>query len=98
MARTMVIQYGMSDLGPINLGPQVDISEMGRLWYEPSQISPEMAANVDREVKKILDTSYQKAIEILRKMREKLDLISETLITQETIDGDAFEKLMRSKK
>jgi cell division protease FtsH len=71
---------------------------MGRLLYEPSQISPEMAANVDREVKKILDTSYQKAIEILRKMREKLDLISETLITQETIDGDAFEKLMRSKK
>ena len=55
VARTMVVEYGMSELGPINLD--------GRKGnpYEQSQVSPEMAAKIDGQVKKITDEAYQKA-------------------------------------
>jgi len=88
----------MSDLGPINLGPQVDVSEMGRMWYEPASISPDMAAKVDHEIKKILDNGYKKAVEILKEKRSKLDLIADTLVKEETIDGEGFERLMKFQK
>ncbi|MFZ5366073.1 MAG: LAGLIDADG family homing endonuclease [Patescibacteria group bacterium] len=98
IARGMVIDFGMSDLGPVNLGPQVEYSDMGRaLWMEPSQLSPEMAAKVDREVKKIIDSSYKQALEILRKSRKKLDLIAENLIKKETLEQEEFAALMGRK-
>ena len=91
----MVVSYGMSDLGPINLGPSMDVSDFGRSWAE-NNLSPEMAGNVDREVKKILDEGYTKAVKVLTEKKEKLDLIADTLVKQETIDGEEFEKLMKS--
>ena len=98
IARAMVIDFGMSDLGPLNLGPQIEYSEMGRaLWMEPSQLSPEMAAKVDREVKKIVDSSYQKALEILKKSRKKLDLVAQALIEKETLEQEDFEKIVGKK-
>ncbi|PJE67266.1 hypothetical protein COU95_03270 [Candidatus Shapirobacteria bacterium CG10_big_fil_rev_8_21_14_0_10_40_9] len=99
IARGMVIDFGMSDLGPVNLGPQVEYSDMGRaLWMEPSQLSPEMASKVDREVKKIVDSSYQKALEILKKSRKKLDLVAGSLIKKETLEQEEFERLIGTKK
>jgi ATP-dependent Zn protease len=98
IARAMVVDFGMSDLGPLNLGPQIEYSEMGRaLWMEPSQLSPEMAAKVDREVKKIVDSSYQKALEILKKSRKKLDLVAQALIEKETLEQEDFEKIVGKK-
>ena len=95
IARGMVIDFGMSELGPVNLGPQVEYSDMGRaLWFEPSQLSPEMAAKVDKEVKKIIDSCYLKALEVLKKARKKLDLIAESLIKKETLEQEEFERLM----
>ena len=96
IARSMVIDFGMSDLGPINLGPQVEYSDMGRaVWLEPSQLSPEMAARVDQEVKKIIDSCYAQALAILRKNRKKLDLVAENLVQKETLEQEEFEKLMK---
>ncbi len=98
IARGMVIDFGMSDLGPVNLGPQVEYSDMGRaLWMEPSQLSPEMASKVDREVKKIVDFSYGQALAILKKSRKKLDLVAGSLIKKETLEQEEFEKLMGKK-
>ncbi len=94
MVRKMVIEYGMSDLGPIYLGPQLDQSEWGRMMIQPSEISQEMQAKVDEAMKKAVDNCYQKAKEILRKHKKKLDLIAEKLISQETIEGGEFAKLM----
>ncbi len=98
IARTMVVEYGMSNLGPINFGPQIDISDMGRSWYEPAQNSPDMASKIDNEVKKIIDQGYKNAVEILKKMKQKLDLIAEELVKKETIEGDEFERLMTGEK
>jgi cell division protease FtsH len=96
VARKMVIDFGMSDLGPVNLGPQMEYSEMGRaLWMEPSQLSPEMAAKVDQAVKKILDDCYRKAADILKKQKEKLDKVAGALLEKETLEQEEFEALTK---
>jgi cell division protease FtsH len=97
IARKMVVDFGMSKLGPIYLGPQIETTEYGRSWIQPTAISPEMQAKVDGEIKRIVDESYQRALEILKGNKKKIDLVAEKLIKQETIDGEEFEKLMKSK-
>ncbi len=94
IARRMVVDFGMSDLGPTYLGPQIETTEYGRAWIQPSEISPEMQAKVDKEIKQIVDNAYKQAVSILKKNKKKLDLIGKKLLDQETIDGEEFEKLM----
>jgi cell division protease FtsH len=97
IARAMVIDFGMSDLGPINFGSQSEFSDMGRpLWMEQAQLSPEMASKVDTEVKKIIDTAFKQATEILKKQKSKLDLVASELIQKETLEQEEFESLMKS--
>ena len=66
----MVTDYGMSDLGPVYLGPQIEQMGLGRSSFAQSEISPEMMARVDREIKKIVDEAYKKAKDVLKKARE----------------------------
>jgi cell division protease FtsH len=91
VARAMVTKFGMSDLGPINFDGE-------RTIYEQSDLSPEMAAKIDLEVKRISDTAYKQAVDILAKLRSKLDVIAEELLKKETIDSDEFIKLIGPKK
>ncbi len=67
------------------------------MWYEPSNISPHMQEMVDMEVKKIVDSCYKKAIEIVRKERKKLNDLSGALLKNETLDRDEFEKIVGKK-
>lgn len=97
IARQMVVEYGMSDLGPINLGPTLDITEWGKSYLEPSNISQEMLAKIDNEIKKILDQSYQKAVEIIRAKKNILDKVAEALIAKESLDQEEFETIVGSK-
>ncbi|MCX6816399.1 MAG: ATP-dependent zinc metalloprotease FtsH [Candidatus Beckwithbacteria bacterium] len=94
LARAMVVKMGMSDLGPISLGAGVDISELGMAWYEPEQISQDMMAKVDEEVKKIIDSCGKKAQEILTKHKNKLEVVAKELLKKETLESEDFEKLM----
>ncbi|MFZ5845518.1 MAG: ATP-dependent zinc metalloprotease FtsH [Patescibacteria group bacterium] len=98
LARYMVMEFGMSDLGPINFGPQMDITEWGKTYMEPSQVSPEMQAAIDREVKKLLDSGYTQALKILAKYRKKLDLVAGELVKKETLESEEFEALMGGSK
>jgi len=95
IARQMVVDLGMSSLGPIYLGPQVETTEWGRSWAQPSEISPGMQSKVDGEIKKIVDESYQRALEILKKSKKKLAIIADKLVKQETLEGEEFERLMK---
>jgi len=97
IVRRMVVEYGMSELGPINLGPQFDELESGRMFMEPSQLSPEMQGKVDAQIKKITDKCYQRAFEILKKNKRKLDLVAKELLKVETIEGERFEEIMTKK-
>jgi cell division protease FtsH len=94
IAKDMVVEYGMSPLGPVNFGPERDIADYGRSWAEPPQISPEMQGKIDNEVKKIIDEGYQKAVATLRTARAKLDAVAESLLKKETLESEDFEEIM----
>ena len=98
IARYMVMEFGMSDLGPINFGPQMDVTEWGKSLMEQSQISQEMQGVIDREVKKFLDEGYRKAAEFLKKHKKQLDKIAAELVKKETIESEEFETLMGGPK
>ena len=96
IARTMVVDFGMSELGPIKYSPQMETTEYGRLWFEPSRLSDRMQSKVDDEIKKIVDEQFDKALQTLERHKEKLDIISAKLVEQETIEGNEFKALMES--
>ena len=90
IARVMVSDYGMSDLGPINLGPQYDTTEYGRAWLEPVHLSPETQGAVDREMNKLIRLAVEKAKGIIIAQRPILDRLAEKLLEQESLDADEF--------
>jgi len=98
IAKYMVMEFGMSDLGPINFGPQMDMTEWGKAVMEQSVVSQEMQGAIDREVKKLLDEGYRKAVEILKKHRKQLDAVANELVKKETIESEEFEALMGGAK
>ena len=92
VARTMVVEYGMSELGPINLETEQ------KTFYDQKTVSPVMAAKIDEQIKKITDTAYKSAFGILMKLKKELDIIAHELLSKETIDADSFIKLLGPKK
>lgn len=95
IARKMVVDFGMSKLGPVYLGPQIEETEWGKSWWQPSEVSQKMAAKIDEEIKRIIDEGYKRALAILKKSRKKLDLVAHRLLEKETIEGEEFEQLMK---
>jgi len=98
IARYMVTEFGMSDLGPINFGPQTDVTEWGKAFYEQQTISQEMQSAIDREVKKFLDTAYAQALALVKKYRKDLDKVASELVKKETLEGDDFAALLGGDK
>ena len=92
VARTMVVEYGMSELGPINLDTEK------RVPYEQIQLSPDMTSKIDLQIKKITDTGYKNAASILLKLRKKLDVLADELMKRETIEQDDFVRIIGPKK
>ena len=98
LARAMVIEWGMSGLGPINLGPEMGLGDFGQLeWYEQSPVSQAMQEKVDNEVKKIVDSCYKEALKIIREKRKTLDNVVVKLMEKETLDKEEFEKIVGKK-
>ncbi|MBU1089026.1 ATP-dependent zinc metalloprotease FtsH, partial [Patescibacteria group bacterium] len=98
MARDMVIKWGMSQLGPINFGPQVDVTEWGSMYMNGGKVSEGMMEKVDEEIKKFVNEAYKRAFEILKKNRKKMDKVAEVLTEKESLDQDEFEELMSRNK
>lgn len=98
VARAMVVEFGMSSLGPVNLGPQYDYDEMGKAsYYEPASVSQEMQKKIDEEVSKIIETGYKEAEALIKKNRKKMDEVVKELLKTETLDRDQFEKIVGAK-
>ncbi|QQG44772.1 MAG: ATP-dependent zinc metalloprotease FtsH [Candidatus Roizmanbacteria bacterium] len=93
IAKAMVVDFGMSKLGPMNFGPNTDVTEWGKSYMEQNPVSQEMMSKIDNETKEILLTAYQKAVDILNKNRKCLNKIAEELIAKESLDQDEFEKI-----
>jgi len=97
-AKAMVVDFGMSILGPVNLGSNSEMGDFGNMeWYEGSQISPAMQEKVDNEISKIIDKAYKEAEIIIKKNRKTLDAVVKKLFEKETLDKDDFEKIVGKK-
>jgi cell division protease FtsH len=98
LARAMVVEFGMSKLGPIALGPMWEASDWGRVYMEPVKVSEETQARVDGEVKFLVDEGYKMAVDVLKKNRKIMEKLVERLLEVETIEQEEFEKIVGIKK
>jgi len=95
LARAMVMQYGMSDkLGPMALGEAQHEVFLGRDFSATPDYSQEIAFEIDKEVRRMIDEAYGTAHDILTERRDLLDLIANVLIDRETVDKDQLEALL----
>jgi cell division protease FtsH len=94
LARKMVTQFGMSELGPISYNGKEGNSWLARELGEPASYSDEMASRIDAQVEKIIDDAFQKAKKILSDNRENLDKVAAKLLEIETIDGEEYRRII----
>lgn len=97
VAKAMVVEYGMSSLGPINFGPTRDVTEWGKTYYEQNVLSQEVMNKIDAEIKKIIMVAYNQAIAIVKSKKNLMDKVADVLIKKESIDQDEFEKIVGKK-
>ena len=94
-ARSMVTLYGMSDLGPVALESGSSEVFLGRdLMTRNTEYSEEMATKIDRQVRSIVFNCYEEARQIIRENRALIDRLVDTLLDQETVDGDQFRQIV----
>lgn len=94
VARKMVCDWGMSDLGPISFGENQDHIFLGREIARDEHISEHTAQEIDARVRGIIDEQLQRARLIISENRDKLDIIADELLIRETIDGADVYKIM----
>ncbi len=94
LVRQMVTRFGMSELGPLMLDPPNNEVFLGGGWMNRVEYSEDVAAKIDRQVRQILESCYQKAKQILLEHRVLLDRLADTLVERETLDGDEFRAIV----
>lgn len=98
LARAMVIDYGMSPLGPIDFGPQEGLSEWGRNYLEPTDVSDAKRSEIDAQVKRIVNACEKTTIQILSDQRKIMDRVVEALMETESLEREEFEKIVKVTK
>jgi cell division protease FtsH len=94
-ARQMVTRYGMSEkLGPMALGQHNGQVFMGRDFHAQPDYSDEIAFQIDKEVRRIVDESYDTAEDVLVRNRRLLDKLAKELIEYETVDAEHLAGLV----
>ena len=96
IARAMVTEYGMSDLGLVQLEQQEGGVFLGRDYNKSRNFSNEMAHEIDKEVRKIIDECHEKAKQILTENKDLVKLIAETLLEYETITKEEIDSLVET--
>ena len=95
LARSMITRYGFSEkLGPIVYGHDNSEVFLGRDYSQGRNYSENVAAEIDGEIRELIDTNYENAKQILLNHRDQLDKVAHYLMEHEKIDGDDFIKLM----
>ncbi|MBQ2910178.1 MAG: ATP-dependent zinc metalloprotease FtsH [Bacilli bacterium] len=98
IARAMVTEYGMSDLGPLQFEQQAGSVFLGRDYNKSQHFSNEVANEIDMEMRKIINNCHKKATEIIKKNEDLLKLIAETLLEYETLTKEQIDYLVEHKK
>ncbi|WP_026327749.1 ATP-dependent zinc metalloprotease FtsH [Selenomonas bovis] len=100
IVRSMVMQYGMSDvLGPVAYGEDANHQVfLGRDLNNQRNYSEEVASEIDKEVRRIMEDAYEACRQIITENRDKLELIANALLERETLTAAELEELMRTGK
>lgn len=98
IARDMVTLYGMSDLGPVKYDNGNQNVFLGRDYNSPTNVSGQVAFEIDQEVRKIIDYSHEKARQIIKEHSDALEKIANKLIEVETLTAQDIEELIFGKK
>ena len=98
IARSMVTEYGMSSLGPVQLETPEGSSFLGRDYNKNRNFSDQVALEIDNEVRKIINDCYAKAKKIIEKNKDLLDLIANSLLEHETLTKEQIDYLAENGK
>ena len=97
LARNMVCHWGMSDrLGPVLYGEDNEYILLGRDMVRGKEYSNETANLIDKEVKRLIDESYANAEDLIHTNKDKVELIANALLENETLSGEEVEYLMKN--
>ncbi len=98
IARKMVCQWGMSDLGPLTFGERDDLVFLGKDLAMHKNFSEKTAEMIDAEVKKIVTRNYDRTKKLLEKNRAKLLKLAKALLEKEVLSSDELEGIVKGKK
>ena len=100
IVRSMVMQYGMSDvLGPVSYGEDANHQVfLGRDFNNQRNYSEEVASEIDKEVRRIMEDAYEACRQIITENRDKLDLIAQALLERETLTAAELDELLKTGK
>jgi cell division protease FtsH len=97
IARQMVTRWGMSEkLGPRTFGRKEEMIFLGREISEQRDYSEKVAEEIDEEVRRLIDKGYHTARQVLTDHRDKLEEVVQTILEQETLEGDDLKNLLEA--
>jgi cell division protease FtsH len=94
LARAMVCEYGMSEMGPLTFGKKEEQIFLGREIAQHRDFSEETAIKIDDQVKKIVTAQYERAKKILEENRDTMVRLAECLLERETLDGVEIRRIV----
>jgi cell division protease FtsH len=94
MARKMVCEWGMSDLGPMTFGKKEEQIFLGREIAQHRDYSEDTAIKIDQEVRKLVNSGYQTAKQVISDNRDVLERIARALIEREVLDANEIKMLV----
>ena len=98
IARAMVTEYGMSDLGPLQFEQQTGSVFLGRDYNKSHNFSNEVANEIDMEMRKIINDCHANAVKIIKENKDLLKLIAEALLEYETLTKEQIDYLVENGK
>lgn len=96
IVRSMVTEYGMSSLGPLQLEQQEGSIFLGRDYNKSRNFSSQVAFEIDQEMRKIINECYDRAQKIIKENKDLLDLIANSLLEHETLTKEQIEYLVKN--
>ncbi len=96
LARHMVCDWGMTELGPVAYGESEHHAYMGQIGSGTKNYSEETAQKIDAVIHRIVDEQYQRSLQILREHHDALDKIASALLEHETIDGKHIQEILET--
>jgi cell division protease FtsH len=94
LARKMVCEWGMSHMGPLTFGKREEAIFLGKEFARHQDYSESTAVEIDGEIKRLVETAYRRAHDLLTGKRPVLDRIADALLEREVLEGDEVYQMV----